>query len=206
MTDIPLKAKVFCTDGEAGTSTAVIIDPVKQLVTHVVVDHNYEEVVVPLELVTETDHESIKLSCKTAELSLMPPFKEVQYLGGEDYYPAYTDSAWTTPYVTSYPAEDMVLVEEQVPAGELAIHRGDPVLATDGKVGQVGEFVIDSESGHITHLVLHKGHLWGKKDVTLRLKLIDRVEEGIVYLSVDKRAVEQLPAVKVKRHYPWQDQ
>jgi sporulation protein YlmC with PRC-barrel domain len=205
MTDIPLKAKVYCSDGEAGTTTAVIIDPVKQLVTHVVVDHNYAEVVVPLALVTETDHESIKLSCTTAELAQMPPFKEVQYLGSEDFYPAYTDAAWTSPYVTSYPAEDLVLVEEQLPAGELAIHRGDPVMATDGDVGHVGEFVVDSESGHITHLVLRKGHLWGKKDVTLGLKLIDRVEEGIVYLSVDKKAVEQLPAVKVKRHYPWQD-
>jgi len=48
---------------------------------------------------------------------------------------------------------------EIVPAGELAIHRGDPVRATDGQVGHVGEFIVDSDSGYISHMVLQKGHL-----------------------------------------------
>ena len=90
---------------------------------------------------------------------------------------------------------------EIVPAGELAIHRGDPVRATDGQVGHVGEFIVDSDSGYISHMVLQKGHLWGKREVTLELSLINKVEDGVIYLNVDKDGVEQLPAVKVKRHY-----
>ena len=205
MTDIPLKAKVTCTDGDGGKSTAVIINPLSQSITHVVVEYDYTERIVPLEMIAEADHDSIKLSCTTAELGQMPPFKDVQYIGGEEYYPAYMDAAYTSPYVGSYPADPMFVSEELVPAGELAIHRGDPVEATDGHAGHVGEFVIDFESGHISHLVLRKGHIWGKKEVTLGLDLIDRVEDGVVYLNVDKKAVEKLPAVKVKRHYPWQD-
>jgi sporulation protein YlmC with PRC-barrel domain len=204
MTDIPLNAKVFCTDGEAGETTAVIIDPVKQNITHVVVNHNYDEVVVPLELVAETGPDMLKLSCTIVELSQMPPFTEVHYINGDMYYPDYTDMAWASPYVTSYPAEDLPVVEEILPAGELAIHRGDPVQATDGQVGHVGEFVVDAESGHITHLVLRSGHFWGKHDVTIGLALVDRVKEGVVYLNADKKAIEQLPSVKVKRHYPWE--
>jgi hypothetical protein len=34
--------------------------------------------------------------------------------------------------------------------------------------------------------------------------LIDHVENGEVYLRVDKDAINRLPAVKIKRHYRWQ--
>jgi sporulation protein YlmC with PRC-barrel domain len=205
MTDIPLNAKVFCSDGEVGETTAVVIDPIKKAVTHVIVSHDFEALVVPLEKVAEAGPDSLTLSCTTAELSQMPPFTDVHYIEGDIYFPEYMDAAWTTPYVTSYPGEDLPVFEEQLPPGELAVHRGDPVQATDGQVGHVGEFVVNAENGRITHLVLRRGHLWGKRDVTIGLKLIDKVKEGQVLLNVDKKTVEQLPAVKVKRHYPWED-
>jgi sporulation protein YlmC with PRC-barrel domain len=200
MTDIPLKAKIYCTDGEAGTSTAVVVDPLSQIITHIVIESDYNEHLVLLEHVAQADHDSIKLDCTKEELRQMPPFREVQYIGGAEYSD-YMGTAWEAPYVTSYPIESQVVAVEMVPAGELAIHRGDPVQATDGQVGHVGEFIVDSDSGHISHLVLRKGHLWGKREVTLGLDLIDKVEAGVVYLNVNKKAVEQLPAVKVKRHY-----
>jgi sporulation protein YlmC with PRC-barrel domain len=205
MTDIPLDAKVFCSDGEAGKTTAVIIDPIKQKITHVVVNHNYEDLIVPLEKIIKNTPDSITLSCTTTELSQMPSFTEVHYLDGGGYYPDYADAVWASPYVTAYPAEDMPIIEEMLPAGELAIHRGDPVLATDGQVGHVEEFIVDAESGHITHLVLRSGHFWGKHDVTISLKNVEKVEEGLVYLNVNKNTVEKFPSVKVKRHYPWEE-
>ena len=38
MKDIPLKAKVLCTDGHGGTTTAIIVNPVKREVTHIIVE------------------------------------------------------------------------------------------------------------------------------------------------------------------------
>ena len=49
------------------------------------------------------------------------------------------------------------------------MHPGASVEATDGQVGRVQEFVIDPQNNRVTHLVLHEGHLWGKKDVTIPL-------------------------------------
>ena len=205
MTDIPLNAKVFCSDGEAGQTKAVIIDPIKKAVTHLVVTmHHYDDRVVPLELVQEADHKSIHLSCTTAELAELPMFNKVSYISGDPDYAAYSGAEWASPYVTAYPIEPLYVPAEQLPPGELAIHRGDPVQATDGHIGAVGEFCINPEDGRITHLVLQKGHLWGKREITLGLDLIDRVEEGEVYLKVDKEAINELPGIKIKRHYPWQ--
>ena len=104
---------------------------------------------------------------------------------------------WATPMEVSYVEE----VVERIPPGELAVRRGTRVEATDGHVGQVGEFVVEPESGHITHLILLEGHLWAKKEVTLPLSAIDHSEGDTVYLNLDKKAVEALPSVPVRRHY-----
>jgi hypothetical protein len=67
------------------------------------------------------------------------------------------------PYVT--PVETIVSSKEseRVPPGQLAVHRGTRVEATDGHVGQVAELLLDEDDGHITHLILQKGHLWARK-------------------------------------------
>lgn len=205
MTELPLKAKVYCIDGEAGSSAAYVIDPINEAVTHLVVSrHLYDERVIPLSYVRKSDHDSIHLDCTTEELDRMPLFTDVKYIGADPEYMAYAGAEWASPYVTAYPAETLYVAEEKVPPGELAIHRGDPVHATDGKIGEVGEFVVDLDDGHITHLVLQKGHLWGKREVTLGLDLVERVAEGVVYLRVDKDAINRLPALRIRRHYPWQ--
>jgi hypothetical protein len=50
------------------------------------------------------------------------------------------------------------------------------VRATDGRVGRVDEFLVDPESGNITHLCLRKDHLWGDKLVCIPVSEIDLIE------------------------------
>lgn len=100
------------------------------------------------------------------------------------------------PYVQ--PVDTFVTHEdgERVPAGELAVHRGTEVNATDGQVGKVAGLLLDEDSGEVTHMVLEEGHLWGKKDVALPLTDIDRVEDDVVYLNLDKKTIGEMPAVR----------
>jgi sporulation protein YlmC with PRC-barrel domain len=90
---------------------------------------------------------------------------------------------------------------EHIPPGELAVGRGTRVEARDGHIGHLAELVVDPDSGHISHLVLEKGHLWGKKEVTLPVSAIDFGGKEAIYLKLDKKAIEQLPAVPVSRHH-----
>jgi sporulation protein YlmC with PRC-barrel domain len=73
------------------------------------------------------------------------------------------------------------------------------VHAEDGIVGKVDEFLVSPNNNHITHLVLREGHLWGKKDVTIPVSEIEKITEDAVYLKLDKKAIEKLPAIPVKR-------
>ena len=210
--DIPLDVEVFCTDGACGRSTAVIVNPVSQEVTHVVVatqEMLHSEYLVPVTLIEKSDSDRIQLRCRRNTLAAMDPFHKVKFvrlhdLEESDRPPAnipeaHMSYAWLWPYITARGEYGTYVNVEQIPHDELAVHRGAHVEATDGRIGQVDEFVINPENDHITHLVLREGHLWGQKDIMVPISKIDRVESDIVYLNLDKQAVENLPAMPVKR-------
>ncbi|MFN2166188.1 MAG: PRC-barrel domain containing protein, partial [Anaerolineae bacterium] len=60
-------------------------------------------------------------------------------------------------------------------------------------------FLVDPSTGHITHLVLREGHLWGQRDVTIPVSQIDHFDDDSVSLALDKDSIEALPAIPVRR-------
>ena len=210
--DIPLDVEVFCSDGACGRSTAVIVNPVSQEVTHVVVatqEMLHSEYLVPITLIEESETDRIQLRCRRNTLATMEPFHKIKFVRLQDLEEsdrppanipeAHMSYAWLWPYITARGDYGAYINVEQIPHNELAVHRGTHVEATDGRIGQVDEFVINPENDHITHLVLREGHLWGQKDITVPISEVDRVESNVVYLKLDKQAVENLPAMSVKR-------
>jgi uncharacterized membrane protein len=73
------------------------------------------------------------------------------------------------------------------------------VEALDGVIGQVGELLIDPKSGEITHFLLMKGHGGGQKEVAIQVSSIDRLEEEVIHLKIDKAQINGLPSLPVKR-------
>ncbi len=64
--DIPINARVNCLDGPCGRSTHVILMPVKEKITHLVVSNEVfppTEFMIPIELVGKTTSELIQLNC-----------------------------------------------------------------------------------------------------------------------------------------------
>jgi uncharacterized membrane protein len=209
MRDIPLEAQVECADGPCGESLAVIVDPTTQTVTHfAVLDRTAPDPIqrlVPIDQIEETTPSLVRLRCTKADLEGMEPFTETHYIKTDPYYYGYYD-AYTMPYALPMAPLDVPVDTERVPPGELAVHRGTFVEATDGYIGKVGELVANPADGHITHLVLQSGHLWGKKEIVLPLSAIDHVEGDVVTLKLDKQAIGTLPAIPVKRNYGgWAD-
>ena len=202
-TMLPVDAQVECTDGHAGFVSTIIIDPVHQAVTHIVVktskdsDHK-----IPVDQIERTDQETIYLKCSLAELNQMDIFTETHYVkSGNPDYSMYMSGAYESPYVTNIEEDYVPVEEEQVPVGELAIHRGTKVEATDGDVGILEEFIVDANTGKVSHFILRKGHLWGQRDVTIPMTAVDHSEGDKVFLTLDKEAIAALPSVKVKRHH-----
>jgi uncharacterized membrane protein len=205
MKDIPLNATIEGTDGEAGQSTHIIINPINRQVTHFVVQMSREgeisDHLVPLEAVENTSHDRIWVKLTVDELAELPDFTVNHYLKAElSDYPE--DQALMQPYVTTPAVANLNrVVEEMVPPGQMALFRGTTVEATDGPIGKLSELLIEPESGQMSHLVVHTGGLLGRKEIILPLSAIAETTEEAIYLKLDKAAVEQLPAVPLRRHY-----
>ena len=170
MIEIPIGVSVVCTDGQGGRTTHVIIDPVARKVTHIVVQEKKlpkgKQRLVPIDRVRETARNEIRLDCTRKELEEMEPFIGTRYIQQEPkQYPSSFYAGEGPQYLHAYClAPDPVPVEiERVPPGELGVHRGTRVEATDGQVGWVDEFLLDPVSRQITHLIMREKHLWGKK-------------------------------------------
>ncbi|MFZ2097965.1 MAG: PRC-barrel domain-containing protein, partial [Anaerolineales bacterium] len=110
-------------------------------------------------------------------------------------------SYYYMPYVTPGMTVQVPVEHRQIPPGELAVRRGTRIEATDGYVGKVDEFVVNPENGHITHLVMREGHLWGEKDVIIPLSAISEPREDTVFLTINKHQIESLPTFPLQRHW-----
>jgi sporulation protein YlmC with PRC-barrel domain len=208
MREISLDTQVFCLDGECGKSSHVIIEQNSQKVTHLVVSNSHlldsHKYLVSIEYVVKTSSESIQLSCTKEELALFPPFTEMRFFNPttSKYEPlknfgeeAILNSSSYLMWSDTSLSGDLLstpIKQELIPAGTIAVHRGASIEATDGHIGRVEEFLIDPDNKHLTHLVLQEGHLWDKKELTLPISAIARMDEDYIYLKLDKKTVKSL--------------
>lgn len=206
MTELHIGAKVHCTDGEGGELFAVVVNPTTSSVTHLGVKGNVAaNYLVPLERVTGSSRAAVQLDCSIADLQQMWPFSETHYVTGEpgqyDALAYMASDVFMSPYVL--PAEMAIPFREEecVPPGELSFQRGTTVTATDGKVGKVDEFVLNPDTGHISHIVMREGHFWGQREITIPMTAIDRYDGETVHLTLTRDEVRGLPSVSVKRSW-----
>jgi sporulation protein YlmC with PRC-barrel domain len=199
-------AAVSGTDGVCGKLTKVVVDPVARAVTHLVVEPEHRAGLgrlVPLDLVAPgTDPEAVRLRISLKEFDALPRAEETSFLpggSGSDAYAAHELYYWpyfgleggVDPYATN--ASGLV-TRDTIPAGEVEVRRGDRVHAADGEIGKVEGLVVEPSGGHVTHVLLQEGHLWGRKEVAIPMTAVQKIEDG-VSVGLSKQEIEALPAV-----------
>lgn len=201
--DFPLNVEVHCPDGRCGRSTYIILNPVTEQVTHMVVQEQkapHTERLVPVDWVKETTPELILLNQPKEAVETLASFNQTDFVHQD--LPHHTPDPEVTLLLWPFAVATSKITSEEykkIPPGELAVRRGARVRASDGRIGHVDEFLVDAESGYITHLVLREGLPWDKKHVTIPISQIDRIEENIVHLKLDKRSVKALPNIRLRR-------
>jgi hypothetical protein len=200
----PLKmgAEVFASDGAAGELTRVIVNPIAEAVTHLVVSpqhHSGPGRLVPLDLVDAVDPIRIRLRCSLAEFAALDVAEDIQFLPGTTDARGYGGNAMNWPLFgieapTATTHHGGAMYNDRVPLGEVEVRRGDQVHATDGWIGAVEGLVIDRDDHHVTHVLLQEGHLWGRKRVAIPIGAASRVDNE-VRVALSKQEVENLPPV-----------
>jgi sporulation protein YlmC with PRC-barrel domain len=214
-TQFTIGSEARCTDGVCGEVTRVVVDPVAQTVTHLVVEPKGRAGLarlVPLDLV-DASADDVRLQCTLADFEHLVAAEETQFVPGSGGYAAYGPQQVSTwPYYGLAPGAELpgevdlgvagfspTITYDRIPLGEIEVRRGDPVEATDGRIGHIHGLVVDPGDHQVTHVLLQEGHLWGRKDVAIPIKAVSRVGDTI-RLNISKHEVQDLPPVDFARH------
>jgi sporulation protein YlmC with PRC-barrel domain len=213
---LELGNQVECSDGRYGELADVVIDPVKKRVTHLVVNPHDDDVerLVPVELVAGDGESEISLTCTVAETREFPTVQEYAYLKLGDFplddpnWDVGVETVLAMPYYEggflgdaggTYGAPAGI-VYDRIPKGEVEIRRASAVYGSDGDyLGDVDGFVVDPED-QITHFVLERGHFWGRREITIPISAVEKVETDQVTLRLSKKEFGELQSVRVHRH------
>ncbi len=199
-TPFTIGAKARCTDGICGRVTQVVIDPIEDKVTHLIVEPEHRQGLgrlVPIEGV-KSGRDQVDLACTRAEFDRLETAEEVRFLPGAEGDPGYdAEQMLRWPYFggnTSVP-----VVVDSLPVGEVAVRRSEDVYATDGRIGQVEGLIVDRRNRHVTHLLLKEGHLFAHQEVAIPIAHVESVDQDGVRLSISNQEVDDLPAADFQR-------
>lgn len=203
---IELGTAVSCTEGKWGELRDVVIDPRRTRITHLVVEPSgvpSRARLVPIEWVREDVDDSLLLGCNAAELERAPLVQELAQLDIHDRPP--DDPDWdvgvydvvATPYQESgafveylpEAAPNIMMTYDRVPKGLIEIRRSSYVTTVDGHdAGRLHGFLADH--GRITHIILQRGHLWGRHEITIPVEAMSEVETDRLTLSLSAHELE----------------
>jgi hypothetical protein len=211
-TQYTIGAAVTCSDGICGKLNRVVVDPAARVLTHLVVEpKNRLQLgrLVPISLVEETAKE-IRLRCSLSEFDALEDAEETRFLTEASEQLGYgAEEIFAWPYyglgagmggmggmgVEGVPQ----FVYDRVPVGEVEVRRGEHVHASDGNIGKVEGLVIDPADHRVTHVLLERGHLWGRKEIAIPISAVTGVTTEGVCLNLTKAEVCELPAVDLAR-------
>jgi sporulation protein YlmC with PRC-barrel domain len=220
---LDLGSAVHCSDGVYGELADVVIDPIKRRVTHLVVapPHRHDLArLVPVDRArsqAESDSELV-LDYTVAEIGGLEPLQKAAFLrlgeapvedpdwdvGIEDvlvlpYYGSFVVGDLGTGMAPLGVDEHVTEIYDRVPKDKIEVRRASAVVSNDEhRVGHVDGFVVDAEE-LITHLVLERGHLWGKQEVTIPIGAVANIKSDEVRLSLSRDQVGELKSVPVHR-------
>ena len=207
-TEYEIGAQAYCQDGECGELARVVIDPIKRAITHLVVEPpNGREIgrLVPVDLVETATEKELHLSCTLEKFETLEEAEETKFISAPSGQWGYGQNQMLLmPFfgmgmggmgMGGIGASQQAVTHDKVPPGEVEVRRGQRVHASDGPIGHVRGLVVDPTDHQVSHVLLEEGHLWGKKEVSIPINAVTRVDDDGVQVSLTKAAVAALPPI-----------
>jgi osmotically-inducible protein OsmY len=203
--ELLIGACVLCQDGEAGRLRYVVVDPVTDAITDLIVEHGHllkRNIVVPLGWVARSDAEQIVLDAALDDLKTLPIYREVEYMRPDPTYrPVHghrleDTRVWMGPYAEIGGGRPYFVERVRLGIGadeSVLIQRGLRVFASDGhKIGTIHHLVAD-EQHRLAHVVIRGGDVLHREYRMVPVDQIETISEAGVQLKVDVAALEQAP-------------
>jgi len=165
--EFTLGSEVRTDDGFSGELRRMVVAPANRVLTHLVIAPRHQggrRRLVPITLVDQTP-DGLRLHCTTAEYEALVAADETEFVVDPTGDPSASPSA--------------------------VLHRGDKAQATDAGVGRFHGLVVEPDGNRVTHVVLHDGHLWGKRRIAVPIDYVTDIADG-VQIGLTKDQVRDL--------------
>jgi len=200
---------------ECGEVEYVVVDPVADRLTHLVVrpddvGPDGESRLVPIHIAVPGP-DGVTLNCSRARLNKFEPAEQTFFLpGGEPAGRGRGERVLEWPFYGIAPSPALlgvppvpepqppIATTERIPAGEVSIRRGERVHATDGEIGRVKGLIVIPPNSEVTHVLLDEGHLWGRKRVAIPVRDVTGIDDDGVAVRLTKDEIKDLPPVDVE--------
>lgn len=207
---LELGKRARCTDGGVRKLVDVVIDSGGTRVTHLVVqpkDNPDAARLVPIEVTRASKDDEISLDCTTPQLDQMPAVRGHEYLhpgeeiseepawdvGAKDMQamPVYLPGAYNE-YAGDL-GTDVAVTYDRVPKGEIELRHASAIYSADRHhLGRVDGLLVGAD-GRISHLLLERGHLWWRREITIPADAVDHFATDVVTLGITKGELEAFP-------------
>jgi len=208
--EISEEARVFSArDENLGKVDRIVIDPVTQKLTHIVVRSGIffpEDKVIPVSDIATATAERINLVVDT-DPDQYPQFEEHHYVPlkstdektvgqqATPFVPAMSAYAWYGQHGVLPPPHESFMASvaaRNIPEDAVTIQPGSPVISHDNEaIGEVTE-VLATEDGSATHVVVRSRGL-DPAERSVPITFVDRIVEGSVRLAVNGSVISSLP-------------
>ena len=199
---LELGKRARCSDGAVRELVDLVLDAGNRRVTHLVVqpeDNPGEARLVPVELAAAgADEHEVSLRCSEKELDEMSLVHESAYVGAgeqveeeEDGWEVGVRDMQVVPdYLpTAIPgdlAPEVVVTYDRVPKGEIELRHASDIYSADRHhLGSVEGVVVDPD-GRISQLLLGRGHLWWRREISIPAEAVAELTNDMVTLGVSK--------------------
>lgn len=198
--EFDLGTSVTCTDGEAGRIIGLIADPVARSLAHIAVEPEHDPGrarLVPVDVVMDAGATVVELGCTLEGFRGLPEFRDIEFFPeGVEHDDPGADFSWPNYGIA---VRRVGVLMDRIPAGEVEIRRHEHVRASDGPIGRVEGLIVD-DAGHITHVLLEEGHLWGRKEVAIPVASLARIDAQGIHVRLSKHEIADLPELTADAH------
>jgi sporulation protein YlmC with PRC-barrel domain len=211
--EVRIGDKVISKDGHGmGEVKHLVVDPAKRELAAFIIDKGIFDRgrVCDLGYVDNVDGDKVVLTLNQTEAKNLPEWVEQEFIqfnsssgggsydnagGGVWYHMGPTGSGTPSTGASSFfqPAivgDVSTAIVSPIDESDIVIGNGTEVFSIDGfKLGKVDELTFDGE-GKITGFSFEKGHIFGKKDVSVSIDDVDGLTHSYVRLKLTKAALE----------------
>jgi uncharacterized protein YrrD len=207
-------AEVYTSTGDkAGDIERVVVDPLTDEITHVVVRKGFlfpDDRVIPTDLIYSATENRVVLK-DVEDIKELPVFEQIHYIRADQvskdtastqagyippfyWYPRTGMMWWGSVRYPLYPAPPYVArINRSIPEGTVPLKEGAKVITSDGEtVGDIESVFVEPDHDRATHLQISKG-LFFKENKVVPTSWITIVLEDEVHLGVSSDLIENLP-------------